>query len=180
MLAFSSSSHWMVAGPKCIAVQCVDRVERDYISNPNFHANLIRTKSSAAAGLCAWVINICKYFRIYQVRGGSMDGVLPNRRRQSEVVDPIHHGINGAESSMLHPSHMCCPPPQVVAPKRAALAEANKRLEGANKKLSGIRAKVKELQDRVAALEESLMRATEDKNNAVAQVGCRTAGEGSL
>lgn len=34
---------------------------------------------------------------------------------------------------------------QVVAPKRAALADANKRLEGANKKLSGIRAKVKEL-----------------------------------
>ena len=29
---------------------------------------------------------------------------------------------------------------------------------------------MKELQDRVAALEESLMRATEDKNNAVAQV----------
>ena len=62
------------------------------------------------------------------------------------------------------------PPVQVVAPKRAALAEANKRLEGANKKLTGIRARVKELQDRVAALEESLMRATEDKNNAVAQV----------
>lgn len=61
-------------------------------------------------------------------------------------------------------------PPQVVAPKRAALADANKRLDGANKKLSGIRGKVKELQDRVADLEESLMRATEDKNNAVAQV----------
>lgn len=59
----------------------------------------------------------------------------------------------------------------MVAPKRAALAEANKRLEGANKKLMGIRARVKELQDRVAALEDSLMKATEDKNNAVAQVG---------
>lgn len=32
---------------------------------------------------------------------------------------------------------------QVVAPKRAALADANKKLESANKKLSGIRAKVK-------------------------------------
>lgn len=49
------------------AVVCVDRVERDYISNPNFRPDYIRTKSSAAAGLCAWVINICKYFRIYQV-----------------------------------------------------------------------------------------------------------------
>lgn len=33
----------------------------------------------------------------------------------------------------------------------------------------GIRAKVKELNDRVADLETSLMKATEDKNNAIAQ-----------
>ncbi len=85
---------------------------------------LRRSKSSAAAGLCAWVVNICKYFRIYQV----------------------------------------------VAPKRAALAEANNKLSNANKKLSTIRAKVKELQDKVAALEQGLMKATIDKNNAIAQV----------
>lgn len=58
-------------------MQCVDRVERDYISNPNFRADLIRTKSSAAAGLCAWVINICKYFRIYQVSGPQLFLMVP-------------------------------------------------------------------------------------------------------
>ena len=58
----------------------------------------------------------------------------------------------------------------MVAPKRAALAEANRKLDTANKKLTGIRARVKELQDRVAALEEGLMKATIDKNNAIAQV----------
>ena len=106
-----------------IPVQCVDKVEKDFINpNPNFNPDYIRSKSGAAAGLCGWVVNICKYFRIYQV----------------------------------------------VAPKRALLSEANKKLDGANKKLTGIRAKVKELQDRVAALEENLMKATEDKNNAVA------------
>lgn len=57
-----------------------------------------------------------------------------------------------------------------MAPKRAALADANKRLDGANKKLTGIRAKVAELRARVAALEASLMQATEDKNVAIAQV----------
>jgi dynein heavy chain, axonemal len=57
----------------------------------------------------------------------------------------------------------------VVAPKRAALAEANRKLEAANKKLSGIRARVRELQERVAALEASFMKATEDKNAAMAQ-----------
>ena len=52
--------------PRAAPVACVDRVERDYINNPTFRPESIRTKSSAAAGLCAWVINICKYFRIYQ------------------------------------------------------------------------------------------------------------------
>lgn len=47
---------------------------------------------------------------------------------------------------------------QVVAPKRAALAEASKRLEASNRKLQGIRAKVKELSDRVASLEADLMK----------------------
>ena len=45
---------------------------------------------------------------------------------------------------------------QVVAPRRAALQDANKRLHRANKELTGIHAKVKELKDRVAYLEESL------------------------
>ena len=138
--------------PSC-AVACVDRVERDYVSSPTFRAESIRTKSSAAAGLCAWVINICKYFRIYQVGGGERAGCL------------------GSAGRILHRRPLPFPAlPQVVAPKRAALADANKRLETANKKLLGIRANVKELQDRVAALEDSLMRATEDKNAAVAQV----------
>lgn len=42
-------------------------MERDYLSKPTFRPEVIRSKSSAAAGLCAWVSNICKYFRIYQV-----------------------------------------------------------------------------------------------------------------
>ena len=50
-----------------IPLPCVERCEKDYISNPAFNAANIRTKSGAAAGLCGWVINICKYFRIYQV-----------------------------------------------------------------------------------------------------------------
>ena len=102
--------------------QCVAACEKEFLSNPNFNPDYIRNKSGAAAGLCAWVVNICKYFRIYQV----------------------------------------------VAPKRALLSEANKKLDNANKKLSGIRAKVKELQDRVAKLEEGLMKATDDKNAAIA------------
>lgn len=97
---------------------------QEFCSNPNFNPDYIRSKSGAAAGLCGWVVNICKYFRIYQV----------------------------------------------VAPKRALLDEANVKLASAEKKLSGIRAKVADLRAKVAALEENLMKATEDKNNAIAQV----------
>lgn len=55
-----------------------------------------------------------------------------------------------------------------MAPKRAALAEANKKLDAANKKLVGIRARVAELKAKVEALEANLSKATEDKNAAVA------------
>eukprot|EP00232_Nephroselmis_pyriformis_P019075 CAMPEP_0182900652 /NCGR_PEP_ID=MMETSP0034_2-20130328/28990_1 /TAXON_ID=156128 /ORGANISM="Nephroselmis pyriformis, Strain CCMP717" /LENGTH=4527 /DNA_ID=CAMNT_0025034901 /DNA_START=131 /DNA_END=13711 /DNA_ORIENTATION=+ len=106
-----------------VPIVCVERCEKDFLSNPNFNPDYIRSKSGAAAGLCGWVVNICKYFRIYQV----------------------------------------------VAPKRQMLGEANARLNNANNKLSGIRAKVKSLQERVVALEANLYKATEDKNNAIAQ-----------
>ena len=51
-----------------IPSDCVDSVEKDYMSNPSFNAENIKSKSGAAAGLCGWVVNICKYFRIYQVQ----------------------------------------------------------------------------------------------------------------
>jgi dynein heavy chain len=101
---------------------CIEKCERDFISQPGFNPENIKSKSSAAAGLCGWVVNICKYWHIYQV----------------------------------------------VAPKRALLAEANRKLEAANKKLSGVRGKVQELQERVTSLEASLYTATEEKNAAVA------------
>ena len=56
-------------------VQCVERVEKDFLSNPNFNADYIRSKSGAAAGLCGWVVNICKYFRIYQASSPSLTTV---------------------------------------------------------------------------------------------------------
>ena len=43
-------------------------MEKDYLSSPSFKPEIIRSKSGAAAGLCGWVVNICKYFRIYQAR----------------------------------------------------------------------------------------------------------------
>lgn len=45
----------------------VERVEKEFISLAGFSPELVRMKSAAAAGLCAWAINMCKYARIYEV-----------------------------------------------------------------------------------------------------------------
>jgi dynein heavy chain len=44
----------------------VEAVEKRFLSDAGFTPENIRTKSAAAAGLCDWSVNICKYFRIYQ------------------------------------------------------------------------------------------------------------------
>jgi len=36
-----------------------------YLSSEEFTPEVVETKSSAAAGLCSWVINIVKYFKIF-------------------------------------------------------------------------------------------------------------------
>ncbi|KAJ0173728.1 hypothetical protein K1T71_010877 [Dendrolimus kikuchii] len=51
----------------------VIKAVQPYIKNPEFNAEFIMSKSAAAAGLCAWVINICKFYDVYVV-------VEPKRR----------------------------------------------------------------------------------------------------
>ncbi|XP_033023836.1 dynein heavy chain 11, axonemal-like [Lacerta agilis] len=43
----------------------VKALKEDYLSDPEFSPEFVRTKSSAAAGLCAWVINIVKFHEVY-------------------------------------------------------------------------------------------------------------------
>jgi dynein heavy chain len=72
-----------------VPVNCVDACEKEYISNPNFNADYIRSKSSAAAGLCGWVVNICKYFRIYQVCSLAAKFASSGFLRVSVTSDPL-------------------------------------------------------------------------------------------
>uniref|UniRef100_A0A8C4YFM3 Dynein axonemal heavy chain 11 n=1 Tax=Gopherus evgoodei TaxID=1825980 RepID=A0A8C4YFM3_9SAUR len=48
-----------------IPENCLKVVKEHYLKNPEFNPNLVRTKSFAAAGLCAWVINIVKFYEVY-------------------------------------------------------------------------------------------------------------------
>ncbi|XP_013170954.1 PREDICTED: dynein beta chain, ciliary-like [Papilio xuthus] len=51
----------------------VVKAVQPYIKNPEFNPEFIMSKSAAAAGLCAWVINIIKFYDVYVV-------VEPKRR----------------------------------------------------------------------------------------------------
>ncbi|XP_059027314.1 dynein axonemal heavy chain 11 [Mustela lutreola] len=48
-----------------IPENCLKVVKEQYLKDPEFNPSLIRTKSFAAAGLCAWVINIVKFYEVY-------------------------------------------------------------------------------------------------------------------
>ena len=43
---------------------CLKAVQ-PYLDDPEFDPDFIRAKSSAAAGMCAWVINIVTFYRIF-------------------------------------------------------------------------------------------------------------------
>jgi len=43
---------------------CLKAVQ-PYLDDPEFDPEVIRRQSFAAAGLCAWVINIVKYYEVY-------------------------------------------------------------------------------------------------------------------
>lgn len=49
-----------------IPESCLTVVKQEYLTNQEFHPDLVRTKSTAAAGLCAWTINIIKYYEVWQ------------------------------------------------------------------------------------------------------------------
>ncbi|XP_029461663.1 dynein heavy chain 11, axonemal-like isoform X2 [Rhinatrema bivittatum] len=42
----------------------VKTIKKDYLSDPEFNPEFVRTKSSAAAGLCAWVTNIIRFHEV--------------------------------------------------------------------------------------------------------------------
>lgn len=45
----------------------VKSVKEEYLSDPEFNPEFVRQKSSAAAGLCAWVINIIRFHEVRQL-----------------------------------------------------------------------------------------------------------------
>ncbi|KAL0819776.1 hypothetical protein ABMA28_007817 [Loxostege sticticalis] len=78
----------------------VIKAVQPYIKNPDFNAEFIMSKSAAAAGLCAWVINICKFYDVYV------------------VVEPKRRALNAANAEL-----------QAARDKLAMLTDQIKELE---------------------------------------------------
>lgn len=57
-----------------IPESCLTVVKQEYLRKAEFHPDQVRTKSTAAAGLCAWTINIVRYYEVSQLTHEGLRG----------------------------------------------------------------------------------------------------------
>jgi len=62
-----------------ISEAAVAHCKKVLLSKDTFNPDRIRTKSSAASGMCSWVINICQFFEVFQT-------MLPKKRQLEEAT----------------------------------------------------------------------------------------------
>ncbi|KAI1886191.1 hypothetical protein AGOR_G00211450 [Albula goreensis] len=76
---------------------CLNVVREQYLSSPEFHPDFVRTKSFAAAGLCAWIINIVRYYEAGPVsskyRSGYRHRKLLTVRKKLHDLDTNLRGL---------------------------------------------------------------------------------------
>ncbi|KAM9783033.1 dynein axonemal heavy chain 11 [Neosynchiropus ocellatus] len=70
-----------------IPESCLTVVKKEYLRKAEFHPEQVQTKSSAAAGLCAWTINIVKYYEIYCE-------VIPKRQALAQANEELEAATN--------------------------------------------------------------------------------------
>jgi dynein heavy chain len=109
-------------------------IEKNLFSDPDFTVEVMQKKSSAAAGLCAWVINIVKYYRIYEV-------VEPKRQLLAEANEKLEVANTQLAAVRAH-----------VAGLEAKLAELNHQFESATQ----------EKNDAIASAEKTQRKAGEE------------------
>ena len=101
-------------------------VEQNCISKPHFNVETMRGKSGAAAGMTAWVINICKYFRIYQY-------VEPKRQKLQEAnakLDEANTKLTAVRKEVAELEEKLA---KLTAQFEAATAEKNEAIAAAEK-----------------------------------------------
>ncbi|XP_041937573.1 dynein heavy chain 11, axonemal [Alosa sapidissima] len=80
------------------------RVVRDeYLRDPEFNPEFVRLKSSAAAGLCAWVINIIRFHEVFcevEVKRLSLSQANADLAEAAEKLEVIRKKLTELDSSL--------------------------------------------------------------------------------
>ena len=126
-------------------VYACEYIEKNLFTDPDFTVEVMQKKSSAAAGLCAWVINIVKYYRIYEV-------VEPKRQLLSEANEKLETANTQLASVRAH-----------VAGLEAKLAELNAQFESATQEKNDAIASAEKTQ-RKADMATRLVNGLADEN----------------
>lgn len=74
-----------------------------YVKNPNFDPEIIKTKSSAAAGLCSWVINILKFHDVFlevKPKRDALDAANEELRAATEKLQGLQDKVRVLEESL--------------------------------------------------------------------------------
>lgn len=74
-----------------------------YIDDPEFDAEKIKIKSTAAGGLCTWVLNIHKYYEVYQVVGPKQKAKIEAEEELEDTkqnMNEVMHKLNVFEEEL--------------------------------------------------------------------------------
>ncbi|KAF5404064.1 Dynein heavy chain axonemal [Paragonimus heterotremus] len=81
---------------------CLKAIQ-EYLKDPEFDPEFIRSKSTAAAGLCSWVINIVAFYNIYcevKPKRDALDAANEELRQATEKLETIQKKIYELESKL--------------------------------------------------------------------------------
>ena len=126
-------------------VYACEYIEKNLFTDSDFTVEVMQKKSSAAAGLCAWVINIVKYYRIYEV-------VEPKRQLLAEANEKLEVANTQLAAVRAH-----------VAGLEAKLAELNHQFESATQEKNDAIASAEKTQ-RKADMATRLVNGLADEN----------------
>jgi dynein heavy chain len=113
-------------------VTACEWIEKNLFTKENFTPTVMKSKSSAAAGMCGWVINIVKYYRIYEVVEPKRQLLAQANAKLNEAnvqLATVREQVAELEAKlgMLNDKFM-----EATAEKNEAIAQAEKTQSRAN------------------------------------------------
>ena len=103
-----------------------DWIEKNLLTKESFNPTSMKAKSSAAAGMCSWVINIVKYYRIYEV-------VEPKRQLLAQSNVKLAEANMQLASVRAHVANLEAKLEELSVQFEAATAEKNEAIAQAEK-----------------------------------------------